>query len=237
MLWTKIQIRRRPARPTSGVQQMRRPSRQRLVQRQLMRMVRCLLSLSISIPGRLVPHRLLISTCIPDGWGSSNQGGGTWAPETSETQEATTNNMFQSSPEPSATAAAPEPAAAVKREQPASGEMEAHVAEGDDTAVWFMERVCVQLNSDSRPAVIKEINSDKTAVVTFEDGSTETVRVDEVSRVQPKEKDVVLVISGADVGVEGELVCIDGSDAILRDPNEDFKIVEFVHLAKISGDS
>jgi transcription elongation factor SPT5 len=45
-----------------------------------------------------------------------------------------------------------------------------------------------------------------------------------------------LVIGGADVGVEGELVCIDGSDAILTDSNEDFKIVDFVHLAKIAGD-
>lgn len=143
--------------------------------------------------------------------------------------------MFQSTTA-SSEAAAPAPAAAIKREQPASGEMEAHV-EGDDTAVWFMERVCVQLNSDSSPAVIKEINSDKTAVVNMEDGSTKTVRADEVSRVQPKEKDMVLVISGADVGVEGELVCIDGSDAILKDPNEDFKIVDFVHLAKIAGES
>jgi transcription elongation factor SPT5 len=100
-----------------------------------------------------------------------------------------------------------------------------------------MERVCVQLKSNDQPAVIKEINSDKTAVVTLEDSSTQTVRVDDVSRVQPKEKDMVLVIGGADVGVEGELVCIDGSDAILKDSNADFKIVDFVHLAKIAGDS
>ena len=64
-----------------------------------------------------------------------------------------------------------------------------------------------------------------------------TVRVDDVSRVQPVEKDTVLVIGGADVGVEGELVCIDGTDAILKDPNEDFKIVDFVHLAKIADGS
>jgi transcription elongation factor SPT5 len=141
--------------------------------------------------------------------------------------------MFQPSTTSNAPAVAPVP---VKHEQ-ASNEMEAHVADGDDTAVWFMERVCVQLNSDARPAVIREINSDKTAVVALDDGSTATVRFDEVSRIQPKEKDMVLVISGADVGVEGELVCIDGSDAILKDSNEDFKIVDFVHLAKISGDN
>jgi transcription elongation factor SPT5 len=129
---------------------------------------------------------------------------------------------------------APAPVA-VKREQPNST-MEAHVGDTDETAVWFMERVCVQLKSDDRAAIIKEINPDKTAVVELEDHSTQTVRFDEVSRIQPIEKDMVLVIGGADVGVEGELVCIDGSDAILKDANEDFKIVDFVHLAKIAGE-
>lgn len=135
------------------------------------------------------------------------------------------------------TSAADSAPVVVKREQPSSA-MEAHVADGEETAVWFMERVCVQLKSDDRQAVIKEINTDKSAVVELEDGGgSQTVRVDDVSRVEPKEKDMVLVIGGADVGVEGELVCIDGTDAILKDSNEDFKIVDFVHLAKIAGDS
>ena len=119
----------------------------------------------------------------------------------------------------------------------AAATMETHIDDGGETAVWFMERVCVQLKSDSRTAVIKEINADKTATVEVEGGATETVRADDVSRIEPKEKDQVLVIGGADVGVEGELVCIDGSDAILKDPNEDFKIVDFVHLAKIASES
>ena len=55
--------------------------------------------------------------------------------------------------------------------------------------------------------------------------------------VAPKENDTVLVTGGADVGVEGELVCIDGSDAILKDSNEDYKIVDLVHLAKIVNDA
>ena len=74
-------------------------------------------------------------------------------------------------------------------------------------------------------------------MVELEDHSTKTVSFDGVTRILPKEKDMVLVIGGADVGVEGELVCIDGSDAILKDANEDFKIVDYVHLAKIAGDS
>jgi transcription elongation factor SPT5 len=149
------------------------------------------------------------------GWGSS-QAGSEWA-STLVKQEPSTS-------------------VSVKLEQPGTT-LEAHVGDQDETAVWFMERVCVQLKSDDRPAVIKEINPDKSAIVELEDYSTRTVSFDDVSRIQPKEKDMVLVIGGADVGVEGELVCIDGSDAILKDANEDFKIVDFVHLAKIAGDS
>jgi transcription elongation factor SPT5 len=146
-------------------------------------------------------------------WGST-QDSSTWAPS-SEKQEQPVS---------------------VKREQPGAS-VEAHVGDRDETAVWFMERVCVQVKSDDKPAVIKEINADKSAIVELEDHTTKTVSFDDVSRILPKEKDMVLVIGGADVGVEGELVCIDGSDAILKDANEDFKIVDYVHLAKIAGDS
>jgi transcription elongation factor SPT5 len=156
-----------------------------------------------------------------DGWGSS-QNEGTWAPTTTKLE-----------PE---TGGAAGPSVVVKREQPGST-LETHEESAADTAVWFMERVCVLLKGDDKPAVIKEINADKTALVELEDKSTKQVRVDDVSRVEPKEKDTVLVIGGADVGVEGELVCIDGTDAILKDSNEDFKIVDFVHLAKIAPET
>ena len=72
-------------------------------------------------------------------------------------------------------------------------------------------------------------------MVELEDNSTQTVRNGEVTMVPPQEHDMVLVTGGADVGVEGELVCIDGTDAILKESNENFKIVDFVHLAKIQG--
>jgi hypothetical protein len=86
--------------------------------------------------------------------------------------------------------------------------METHMGDGEETAVWFMlERVCVQFKSDSRTAIIKEINSDKTAAVEHEGGSTETVRVDDVSKREPKEKDeAIIILGGHDVGVEGELL-------------------------------
>lgn len=103
---------------------------------------------------------------------------------------------------------------------------------GEEAAVWFMERVCVQLKTNSAHAVIKEINGGQ-AVVELEDMSTLTVRNGDVIMVPPQEHDLVLVTGGADVGVEGELVCIDGPDAILKEVNESFKIVDLVHIAKI----
>lgn len=117
-------------------------------------------------------------------------------------------------------------------------------AENDgEAAVWFMERVCVGVTlkgSGPTTAIIKEIiNSDNTvsALLELPDRSTEMVSPNQVTLILPKEEDMVLVTGGADVGVEGKLVCIDGSDAILKDSNEDFKIVDFCHLAKIEGDS
>jgi len=99
---------------------------------------------------------------------------------------------------------------------------------------WFMERVCVQVKSNNVQAVIKEINGSQ-AVVELEDKSTLTVQHGEVTMVPPRENDQVLVIGGANVGVEGELVCIDGTDAIVKESNENFMIVDFVHLAKIDA--
>ena len=89
---------------------------------------------------------------------------------------------------------------------------------------WFMERVCVQLKKNGANAVIRAIPGSQ-AMVEMEDRSTLLVRNDEISMVPPQEHDMVLVTGGADVGLEGELVCIDGKDAILKESNENFKIV------------
>lgn len=152
---------------------------------------------------------------VDNDWGSSTTAA--WAPPP-EQQEDTSSFAATTS---------------VKRE---TGMEEADMTDEAATAVWFMERVCVSLKSDGSSAVIKEI-SDKMATVELEDKTTKQVRVGDVSMIPPKEHDMVLVTGGADVGVEGELVCIDGTDAILKDSNEDFKIVDFVHLAKIVGDA
>lgn len=164
------------------------------------------------------------------GWGSSANANAAWGSTAAEKQDENATGAVQPKQEPTS---AP---VAIKREQPKS-EMEADDGDVAETPVWFMERVCVQVKSNDAPAVIKEVTSDSTALVELEDKSTKTVRVAEVSMIPPKEHDMVLVTGGADVGVEGELVCIDGTDAILKDSNEDFKIVDFVCLAKIASDS
>lgn len=163
-----------------------------------------------------------------DGWGSSANSNSAWG-STDKADE--TPGTVQPKQEPGTSTQV-----AIKRE-PARSEMETADGDAAETPVWFMERVCVQLKSSDATAVIKEITSDSSALIELEDKTTQTVRVGEVSMVQPKEHDMVLVTGGADVGVEGELVCIDGTDAILKDSNEDFKIVDFVCLAKIVGDS
>lgn len=109
-------------------------------------------------------------------------------------------------------------------------------ADGEEAPVWFMERVCIQIKNSESAAVIKEVNNN-IAVVELEDKTTKTVSCGDVTMVAPKEHDTVLVTGGADVGVEAELVCIDNSDAILKDANDDYKIVDFVHLAKIVSDT
>jgi transcription elongation factor SPT5 len=109
-------------------------------------------------------------------------------------------------------------------------------ADGEEAPVWFMERVCVTMKNGGAFGVVKEIN-DNIARVDCEDGTKSQLSSFGVIMVAPKGHDVVLVTGGADVGVEGELVCIDGTDAILKDSNEDFKIVDLVHLAKIVGDA
>ena len=151
------------------------------------------------------------------GWGSSSGTG--WTPSAQSDSMETPTPVIRT---------------VVKQEVDASHSMAADT--GEDSAVWFMERVCVQVKATGRAAVIKEING-KTAVIEYEDKSTDSLCVNEVSMVKPVEHNTVLVTGGADVGVEGELVCIDGSDAILKDANEDFKIVDFIHLAKIVGDT
>ncbi|CAB9498665.1 Putative transcription elongation factor SPT5 homolog [Seminavis robusta] len=154
-----------------------------------------------------------------DGWGSNANSNSGWG----STEKQDDNE--QSKPASASVA--------IKRDE--TSEMED--GDANETPVWFMERVCVQLKNGDSTAVIKEVSSDNTAMVVLADKSTKTVRVGEVSMIPPKEHDMVLVTGGADVGVEGELVCIDGTDAILKDSNEDFKIVDFVCLAKIDADS
>lgn len=199
------------------------------------RITMTLVSVFQSLYYELYVHISLCFSTSKGGWGSSATAS-TWTPTSDlkiEEQKPSIAAIKQETIAPSSTTNSSNSMSLsqVKRE---NTKMEAD--DGEETAVWFMERVCIQVKGDGTSAVIKEIDN-KTAVVELEDKSTRSVRASEVSMVPPKEHDTVLVTGGADVGVEGELVCIDGTDAILKDANEDFKIVDFVHLAKIVGDT
>jgi transcription elongation factor SPT5 len=158
------------------------------------------------------------------GWGSlpSNQNDSTWMPPSNE--DVNTNNVTLNDKVPKE-----------ETEFDNFGASTMGTDDGQQAPVWFMERVYVQLKND-KIAVIKDVTGNK-AVVELEDKSSQSVSCSECIMVPPKENDTVLVTGGADVGVEGELVCIDGSDAILRDANGDFKIVDLVHIAKIDSES
>ena len=108
-------------------------------------------------------------------------------------------------------------------------------------APWFREGVCVQVLDDTSgwylSGVIKEIISDTSATVDFGHGeSMRCVPLGDMEVIKPRAYDRVLVTCGSEAGMEGELVCVDGTDAIIKDSNEEFKIVHHGHLARIKVD-
>eukprot|EP00546_Thalassionema_frauenfeldii_P004555 CAMPEP_0178917180 /NCGR_PEP_ID=MMETSP0786-20121207/13100_1 /TAXON_ID=186022 /ORGANISM="Thalassionema frauenfeldii, Strain CCMP 1798" /LENGTH=1094 /DNA_ID=CAMNT_0020590695 /DNA_START=80 /DNA_END=3364 /DNA_ORIENTATION=- len=164
-----------------------------------------------------------------DGWGSSSNS--TWTPSATNENGQSSQPLTGSQPavkEENSTSIPTQ----VKRETIEADSMD---GDGEETPVWFLDRVCVKLKNDQSDGVIREVTG-KSATVEV-NGGTKSLRASEITMIEPKEHDIVLVTGGADVGVEGELVCIDGTDAILKDANEDFKIVDFVHLAKIASDT
>eukprot|EP00522_Entomoneis_paludosa_P007915 CAMPEP_0172446792 /NCGR_PEP_ID=MMETSP1065-20121228/6298_1 /TAXON_ID=265537 /ORGANISM="Amphiprora paludosa, Strain CCMP125" /LENGTH=1109 /DNA_ID=CAMNT_0013197981 /DNA_START=226 /DNA_END=3555 /DNA_ORIENTATION=- len=170
-----------------------------------------------------------------DGWGStsnSQNADSGWgapppAPADAAPTESSTDNV---APAASAASFKQEP---VKREQ--ATEMEHDLADGEERPGWLMERVCVTVKSQNdKKGHVKEIHGGM-VVVESGDGSTESISMDKLSMVAPVEHDPVLVTGGNEVGLEGTLVCIDGTDAILKDANDAFKIVDFSFLAKVKA--
>lgn len=155
------------------------------------------------------------------GWGSSSGNASAWGSQKKE------DEVEEEDAKPNIESTRPKTQAI--KQQPKS-EVDADI---EETPVWFMERVCVQLKDSDKLATIKEMKADKSAVVVMEDNSTQIVRAGELKMVPPAEHDMVLVTGGNEIGLEGSLVCVDGSDAILKDANEEFKIIDFVHLVKL----
>jgi len=140
-------------------------------------------------------------------WGSGS--GGNASSWTAPTQKKEEEGAAVVQPKQEDVAQPTGTAGVVKREAMKS-EMDTEVADTDETPVWFMERVCVQLKESKQSAVIKEVNPDKSALVELPDSTSQTVRVSEISMIPPVEHDTVLVTGGNEVGLEGSLVCVDG---------------------------
>lgn len=153
-----------------------------------------------------------------DGWGATNTQSDWGAPSATKTEE----NGIKEESKPAVLG--------VKQEH--QGEMDADLAETVEMPAWFMERVCVEVKSSQKKGVIRHTQS-KTATIEYEDSTTGNVSVDDLGMVAPVEHDTVLVTGGNEIGLEGSLVCIDGTDAILKVANDDFKIVEVDKLAKV----
>jgi len=151
------------------------------------------------------------------GWGTSAASANTWGATTIPKKED------------------PDEASLVTGTGSVSVKMETDLTDTDEIPTWFMERVCVQLKGQEKAAVIKVINPDKSALIEFDDKTTTSARARDLSMVPPKEHDTVRVTGGNEYGLEGSLVCVDGSDAILKDSNDEFKIIDFVHLVKIAS--
>ena len=160
------------------------------------------------------------------GWGASGENTGTWGDTGTKSISKDGNGGVSSSSK------------GISGKDVGSASVDAGQDSGE-APVWFMERVCVDVKAgpETGLGVIKEVKGGNSAEIELESKNVITVKASDVGLVVPKEHDMVLVTGGADVGVEGELVCIDGNDAILKDSNEDFKIVDFVHLAKIVSES
>mmetsp|Transcript_22402 Transcript_22402/g.42543 ORF Transcript_22402/g.42543 Transcript_22402/m.42543 type:complete len:356 (+) Transcript_22402:75-1142(+) len=152
-----------------------------------------------------------------EGWGATNSQSEWGAPAKKEESGAVKDENKPST-------------ATIKQEH--QGEMETDLAETVEMPAWFMERVSIEVKSSQKKGVIRQTQN-KTAVVEYEDGTTGNVGVNDIGMVAPVEHDTVLVTGGNEIGLEGSLVCIDGTDAILKVANDDFKIVDVSFLAKV----
>ena len=155
-----------------------------------------------------------------EGWGATNSQSEWGAPTKKEEGSSGVKEESKTS------------TAAVKAEH--QGEMDADLlAETVEMPAWFMERVSIEVKSSQKKGVIRQTQN-KTAVVEYEDGTTGNIGVNDLGMVAPVEHDTVLVTGGNEIGLEGSLVCIDGTDAILKVANDDFKIVDVSFLAKVA---
>lgn len=132
------------------------------------------------------------------------------------------------------------------RQEDSSSLSGSNVRQSSSSAPWIKEGVCVQVLEPTsgwyESGVIKEIISDTEAIFEFRNGESmrsKSVPIGDMDMIQPREYDRVFVTCGSTVlvGMQVELMCVDGSAAIIKDSRDEFTIVDYRHLAKIELDN
>ncbi len=114
-------------------------------------------------------------------------------------------------------------------------------AGGAGGKAFYIERAYVELKDSGRVVLIERVNhSDGSGTARdVKTGATVAVTASLCSRaVPPAVSDRILVVNGSYAGIEGTLVCLDGSDAIFKqDAEEEFIIVDVQDVAIIQRPS
>ncbi|GLT32208.1 hypothetical protein SLA2020_068910 [Shorea laevis] len=104
---------------------------------------------------------------------------------------------------------------------------------------WFMPDILVNIrrSGEETAGVIQEVLPDgscKVALGSSGNGETVTALSNEMEIIPPRKNDKIKIMGGAQRGVTGKLIGVDGTDGIVRmDDSLDVKILDLVILAKL----
>ncbi|XP_076900340.1 putative transcription elongation factor SPT5 homolog 1 isoform X2 [Bidens hawaiensis] len=112
---------------------------------------------------------------------------------------------------------------------------------GDNDGPWFLPDILVNVRragEDAYLGVIREVLLDggcRVALGTNGNGEVITASPSEIEVVVPRKSDKIKILGGAQRGVTGKLIGVDGTDGIVKvDDNLDVKILDMVILAKLA---
>ncbi|XP_059631667.1 putative transcription elongation factor SPT5 homolog 1 isoform X3 [Cornus florida] len=115
------------------------------------------------------------------------------------------------------------------------------VVGGDSEGPWFLPDILVNVRrsgEDNGVGVIREVLPDgscRVALGTSGNGDTISVLPNEMEIIVPRKNDKIRIMGGAQRGLSGKLIGVDGTDGIVKvDDTLDVKILDMVILAKLA---